>query len=290
MDKLNNFVLQEISSFPDEPHPDINYVRYNDTLDVLYMNLKSTDRPLLKKIVTELRSKFLESILSLLANDFRTVVEQTFGIPILGTENIDYENLIPQPEDPQITANKDLIRNEDTMYNRISVFLEVGSKIASKDIVNNMRRFRLFINVPKVEDKDNRQLIFGLTDNFQLNDRYKMATWKLIYNVTYYNICKMIGKRYSDGLLTIPFDNANLQIGILQSIFALLPISRTLPDDFDNQYHRFVIGYTGNYLLKSNTLGNIGEDEHLLNISMSYNYMDSGSLLRGIIDNYIDKL
>jgi len=281
MNILNNFVLQEVASLPDEEHPDISYVIYDEKLVVLYVTPKSKNKQMAADITDELRSKFLEAIIYNLSGDFRQVINQVQGNPIYDKYGIDYDNP-KQFQNINIPLTYNFIIENDR-NRQVSVILEIRSKIGSSNIVDDMETFSLYITVG-----EDRHFVFELADDFILDDRYRTAMWRLIYNVFYYNHCRVVGY---GGLLTIPFGNGTMQIGILESLLSALPLTSKLPDAFDRQYQVIDIGdnYRG-YMLKSELWGNVDGDGSPITQSYAYSHMDADAFIRTVTDGYINTL
>lgn len=276
MNRLNSFSLEEILDFPDEPHPNINYIRYNDKLDVLYMDVKGDDVSMLKIIVKELRTKFLESIFYVIDTDFSG---RLYQLP-------DEEKIIMNDEDNE-KSRTETVNNRHVIYDQnlegnLKLSLNFRMQAGPGDILDRVDTFGLHID----------KYVIGTDGNFEFNEHNKVAIWKLIYNVFYYNLCdNMINYPFSDKLLTIPLTNTLIQIDILKSILSLLHTNRSV-DNFGKQLNTLTIGEANNNFLIMSTLSGYGINLRtgIIDSVYSYNKADCGGITRRIIENYTNNM
>jgi len=266
---LNTFLLEEVESFPDDPYPTIDFIKVNEKLTLLELRLVYGDDVTIDA-ANELKEKFLDAIWYLLEHDCRFLKrvgkEEDLG------RNYDFGNVI------LIMRTSSLPDNANSQDN----------------IFSYVDEFTLILTDPLNEDVNSSSPTYMF--NGKLMPEQEIAMWRLIYAIFNYKFLEYSIYNLNSvevKTITIPFNDSQSQIDILQRLMEPVLIGMNLARYYEDPYLWIHVSTRSNedtrYLISSSL--NV-ESEYPENIARfdTCNADDVEGTVEMVVRKYIDSL
>lgn len=234
---LNLFQISDISSLPEQPHQCINYYTIDNKFNLLEIDLSTGDKTAIS-VAKELARSFLSSIVYLLRSELRNVIRYDSGLQIFSNATHDDENV-------KLEINSDTKNNYDSLlqWKNLRVNLIFTSEYEAKtkpspDIFDDVSEIFLEIYNNDISN-DEKSSVFTSTSLSKAASE-KASLWKLCYATFYLNyVNSLVGGRKSK--IIIPFNNADVQMTILQDLFSNVTFNRKFASRYNNTRWTFRI-------------------------------------------------